>query len=33
MKTLSNGMLSTLGSYKKLSVILGDKAQDFIQKK
>lgn len=33
MKTLSTGMPSTLGSYKKLSAIFGEKAVEFIQMK
>ena len=33
MHMLSTGDPSTLGSYKKLAVIIGDKAVAFIQKK
>ena len=32
-KTLSTGDPSTLGSYKKMSMIFSKKAQEFIQKK
>ena len=33
MRMLSTGDPSTLGTYKKLAVIFGDKAQKFIQDK
>ncbi len=33
MKTLSTGDPSTLGTYKKLATIFGEKAQQFIQTK
>ena len=33
MRTLSTGDPSTLGTYKKLAVIFGGKAQKFIQDK
>ena len=33
MQKLSTGDDSTLGSYKKLAVIFGEKAVDFIQRK
>jgi len=33
LKLLSTGDPSTLGTYKKLSAVFGDKAEAFIQKK
>ena len=33
MKTISTGQPSTLGTYKKIAIVFGDKAVKFIQDK